>query len=174
MLYQPTNVIPSLTGALGNGVIDAYYDLTVSWQVNGSSKMTAFQIDIFRNNSESTLLLSTGRLTDNCPFSGTNYKGEAQTFSYVISATALKNAGIVNGGEYKLTIKQWWSDTDFVLQTSASAFITRGTPNVIVNQFPIPLAERKYTFTANSYQSEGDTLNWVRWQTSIVSPQRGS
>lgn len=170
MLYQPTNVIPSLTGALGNGVVDAYYDLTVRWQVNGSSKMTAFQVDIFRNNSNSTLLLSTGRLTDNCPFSGTNYKGEVQMFSYVISASALKNAGIVNGGEYKLTIKQWWGDTDFVLQTSASAFITRGTPSVIVNQFPVPLAERKYTFTANSYQSEGDTLNWVRWQTSIVSP----
>lgn len=167
MLYQPTNVIPSLTGALGNGVIDAYYDLTVSWQVNGSSKMTAFQIDIFRNNADSTLLLSTGRLNDNCPFSGTNYKGEAQTFSYVISATALKNAGIVNGGEYKLTIKQWWSDTDFVLQTSASAFITRSRPQGGINYFPGTLTERKYTFTASVYLDEGDTLNWFRWQMAI-------
>ena len=35
MLYQPTNISPSMAGALGNGVIDANNSLTVSWQVNG-------------------------------------------------------------------------------------------------------------------------------------------
>lgn len=48
MLYQPTNISPSMAGALGNGVIDANNSLTVSWQVNGNSPMTAFQITIMR------------------------------------------------------------------------------------------------------------------------------
>ena len=47
MLYQPTNVYPSMTGALGNGVVDANGNLTVSWQVNGNSPLTAFQIVIY-------------------------------------------------------------------------------------------------------------------------------
>lgn len=169
MLYQPTNIYPSMTGTLGNGVIDANKDLTVSWQVNGNSPMTAFQIEIFKNNFESTQLLSTGRLTDNCPHSGINYKGEVQAFSYEISATALKNAGIANGGEYKLTIKQWWTDEEYVSQTSASAFITRSTPLLSINEYPNLLTTRKYTFTAESYQNEGDALNWVRWQLASTS-----
>lgn len=169
MLYQPTNIYPSMTGTLGNGVIDANKDLTVSWQVNGNSPMTAFQIEIFKNNFESTQLLSTGRLTDNCPHSGINYKGEVQAFSYEISATALKNAGIANGGEYKLTIKQWWTDEEYVSQTSASAFITRSTPLLSINEYPNPLTTRKHTFTAESDQYEGDAPNWVRWQLASVS-----
>lgn len=169
MLYQPTNVYPSLTGALGNGVIDANNDLTVSWQVNGNSQMTAFQIDIFKNDSDSTQLLSTGKLTDNCPFSGTNYKGEVQTFSHKISANVMRWAGIENGGEYKLTIKQWWGTDNAVAQTSASAFITRSTPELQINGFAVPVRTRKYTFYANSYQEQGDALNWVRWQTALYN-----
>ena len=51
MLYQPTNVYPSLTGALGNGVVDANNNLTVSWQVNGNSALQMFSITIYKNDT---------------------------------------------------------------------------------------------------------------------------
>ena len=84
MLYQPTNISPSMTGALGNGVIDANNNLTVSWQVNGNSPMTAFQITIYANNAISTQLFSTGKLTYGCPFYGVDYAGNVQMFNYTI------------------------------------------------------------------------------------------
>ena len=70
MLYQPTNVYPSMTGGLGNGVVDVTKPLKVSWQVNGNSAMTAYQITIYKNDSASTQVMTTSKLTNNCPFYG--------------------------------------------------------------------------------------------------------
>ena len=50
-IYQPTNISPSLWGELGNGVVDATKALTVTWQVNGTSALTAFSITIYRNDA---------------------------------------------------------------------------------------------------------------------------
>lgn len=60
-IYQPTNISPSLWGELGNGVVDATKALTVTWQVNGTSALTAFSITIYRNNEASTQLYTTGK-----------------------------------------------------------------------------------------------------------------
>ena len=65
-LYQPTNVIPS---SYTKGTVDAVNDkMEISWQVNGNSAMTAFQIDFYLNDANSTYVTSTGKLTDNIPF----------------------------------------------------------------------------------------------------------
>ena len=94
MLFQPTNISPSLWGELGNGTVDATQDLTVSWQVNGNSPMTAFVITIYTNNAASTQKYTTGNRTENCPFYGTDYQGNTQLFSYTIPAATLSTAGI--------------------------------------------------------------------------------
>lgn len=163
MLFQPTNITPSLRGELGNGTVDATKDLTVSWQVNGNSPLTAFQIVIYQNNTSSTQVYTTGKKTDNCPFYGTNYAGAVETFSYTIPKAALSGAGITNGKEYKLVITQWWSSSESVVQTSAAAFLTRAAPSLALKSFPPVLAVRLYTFEANYTQAQGDVLNWVRW-----------
>nr|DAK83891.1 MAG TPA: glycoside hydrolase [Caudoviricetes sp.] len=170
MLYQPTNIYPSMTGSLGNGVVDAAKDLPVTWQVNGNSAMVAYQITIYRNNAASTQVYTTGKQTQGCPFYGVDAAGNVQFFSYTIAAAALSGAGITNGGEYKLVIKQWWGSTDAqsVTQTSASAFITRAAPVLAVTAFSDPLAVREYTFSADYTQAQGDSLNWVRWQFALV------
>lgn len=170
MLFQPTNIFPSSRGGLGNGTIDATQDLVVSWQVNGNSPMVAFQIVIYKNDTASTQVYSTGKLTDGTPFYGTNYAGNVQFFTHAISASALSSAGITNGNEYKLVIKQWWGSTDeqSVTQTSAAAFITRSTPVLTLNNVPDTMAARDYTFTANYEQAQGDTLNWIRWQIAFA------
>ena len=164
MLYQPTNVYPSLTGALGNGVVDANNNLTVSWQVNGNSALQMFSITIYKNDTDSTQVYSTGIQSKGCPFYGTDYAGNVHFFSYTISAAALATAGIVNGENYKIKIKQWWGIGEFVDQTSPSAFITRATPSIAVDVVPTPLKQRSYTFYATYTQAQSDALNWVRWE----------
>ena len=163
-IYQPTNISPSLWGELGNGVIDAVKGMTVTWQVNGTSALTAFSITIYRNDAASTQLYTTGKLTDGCPFYGTNYAGETQLFSYTIPASALSGAGVTNGGNYKLVITQYWETSESVTQTSASAFITRAEPELSIASIPAPLSAKEYTFTGNYSQAQGDTLNWLRWR----------
>ena len=163
MLYQPTNVSPSSLSGLGNGVVDATKDLPVSWQVNGNSAMTAFSITIYKNDAASTQVYTTGKITDGCPFFGTGYDGNVQFFSYTIAASALSGAGVSNGEEYKLIITQWWSESDSVVQTAASAFITRSEPTLSVDSFSSPLAVRAYTFAATYSQAQGDGLMWFRW-----------
>ena len=167
MLFQPTNVTPSSLGELGNGTVDATQDLTVSWQVNGSSPMVAYSITIYLNNASSTQKYTTGKLTTNCPFYGTNYAGEVEFFSHKITAATLSSAGISNGNNYKLVIRQWWNANDSVTQSSASAFITRAAPSLTLTSISSPVATRSYTFTATYTQAQGDTLNWVRWMLAV-------
>lgn len=166
MLFQPTNITPSKFGGLGNGIVDANENLAVSWQVNGNSAMTKFKIDIFQNNAASTPVYSTGVKTDGCPFYGTNYDGTVQFFSYTISAAALSAAGMQNGGEYKLVITQYWSASDYVTQSSASAFSTKAFPSLALTNptAGAVVTSNRLTATASYSQAQGDALNWIRWQ----------
>ena len=101
-LFQPTNIYPSSLGELGNGTVDITKPLNVSWQVNGNSAMSAFSITIYKNDAESTKVYETGKLTDGCPFYGTDYAGNTVFFSYTIPSESLSGAGMVNGEQYKL------------------------------------------------------------------------
>ena len=132
-IYQPSYVIPDMRSGLGLGVVDATQDLSVSWRINGSSALTSFSITIYTNDSASTQKYTTGQLTTGCPAYGTTSSGIPQFFSYTIPAASLSSAGITNGGEYKLIIKQWWSANDSVTQSSASVFITRAAPILSVS-----------------------------------------
>lgn len=164
-LFQPTNIYPSSLGELGNGTVDITKPLAVSWQVNGNSAMTAFSLTICKNDTDSTQVYTTGKLTDGCPFYGTDYAGNTVLFAYTIPADALSGAGMVNGQQYKLIIRQWWGETDAesVTQRSAAVFLTRTAPVLSVTAIPSPLTARKNTFTATYTQAQGDALNWVRW-----------
>ena len=171
MLYQPTNISPSMAGALGNGVIDANNSLTVSWQVNGNSPMTAFQITIYANNAISTQLFSTGKLTYGCPFYGVDYAGNVQMFNYTIYQQQLSLAQIENGRDYKIVIQQWWNENDSVTQSSASVFRARSNPTLAIGTIPAPLKSRSFTFTASYTQEQGDALNWCCLLYTSPSPR---
>lgn len=163
-LFQPTNITPSVLGELGNGTVDITQDLTVTWQVNGNSAMTAFEIVFYQNNAGSSRLYTTGKVTEGCPFYGTNYAGKVIPFSYTIPTASLTGAGMANGNIYKLVITQYWSDKDSVTQVSAAAFVTRAAPTLVIDNMPETLAAKNATFTATYTQAQGDALNWVRWQ----------
>ena len=168
-LFQPTNITPDVRGALGNGTVDADKGMTVSWQVNGANALQRFSIRILENTAESAELYSTGILSNGCPFYGAASDGTMRLFSYTISADALSGAGIVNGGDYKLVITQYWSASDdgqSVTQNSASVFLARSSPAASVAAIGVGavIDTRIYTFTGNYAQDQGDALNWFRWQ----------
>lgn len=165
-LFQPTFVTPDASWGIGNGVIDATQTLNVSWQVNGNSPMVAYEIKFYENNTASTLLHDTGKVTLDTPYYGVLPNGDPNDFFSVSFAPAdLATWGIENGGEYKIVITQWWSVNDSVTQTSASAFTTRTRPTLTIQQdYPTPLVGRTCTFTGVYTQAEGDAINWVRWQ----------
>lgn len=162
MLFQPSNISPSEIN--NSGTVDFDQGLTVSWQVNGDSPMTAYQIVFYENTAASTKLYDTGRITLSTPFWGVNYAGETQYYEAGFTAEALSAAGITNGNEYKFLITQWWGSSDSVQQSTASIVIGRKTPTVSINTIPSPLTEYANTFTGTYTQAQGDALRWVRWQ----------
>lgn len=165
-LFQPTYVLPDARQGLGEGTADVTQGLTVSWHINGASAMTKFQIVISLNDSASTQKYSTGELTAGCPAYGTAPDGEMLFFSYTIPAATLRSAGITNGNEYKLLITQWWSASDSVTQTSASAFTAKAAPVLGIGSIGT-VDTRYYTFTGSYSQAQGDVLNWFRWQIAV-------
>lgn len=168
MIYQPTNIVPSSFAGVGAGTVDVTDGLSVSWQINGSSAMTAYQIDIYQNDTESTLKYSTGKVELETPAFGTDYNGEQILFeARKITAETLSNAGIVNGyaNGYKLLITQFWNGGS-VSQTQASFFETRATPVVTIDNVANPLLYRSATFTAKYSQANDETLDFFRWYIS--------
>lgn len=172
MLFQPTNIVPDMRSGIGLGVVDVTNGLQVSWQVNGDyPRMTAFVIAIYLNDAASTPKYSTGDtpLRTGCPFFGRDSNGEINFFSYTIPPAALSSAGITNGNEYKLLIRQYYNETGdsgaelSILQSSASVFVTRSTP-IFNMTSSLSVSSAEYTFKYRFLQTEGDTLDWIRYQ----------
>lgn len=168
MLFQPTNVIPDTRSGIGLGVIDATLPMKVSWQVNGDYPvMTGMSITIYLNDEASTQKYTTGKVTFQSPFYGTDALGNLQYYSYTISAASLSSAGITNGNEYKMVITQYYSaggTEASVTQSSASVFITRRNPTFTLTTVPATVTSSTYTFTLAYAQAQGDTLDWVRYE----------
>ena len=165
MLFQPSNIAPSTLSGIGIGTVDVTKGIDVSWQVNGDSPMTDYSITIYQNDSGSTQMYTTGKITLGTPFQTHDAQGNPQFFSTTISAATLSTAGIVNGyaNGYKLIIKQWWSANDSVEQTSAAVFITRTTPTLSIDAIPNPVTSNSLTITATYAQAEGDPISTVEW-----------
>ena len=145
--------------------MDVTKGLDVSWQVNGDSPMTDYQITIYQNDTASTQMYTTGQVTLVEPFQTHDVQGNPMFFSTTISAATLATAGIVNGyaNGYKMIIKQWWGADSYVEQTSASVFITRTTPTLSLDAIPNPVATSKTTITASYSQAQGDPISTVEW-----------
>ena len=111
-IYQPTNQIPS---SFTQGTIDVNDNMEISWQVNGNSAMTAFQIDFYLNDFASTPVKSTGKLTDGCPFYGLDRFGQVQFFTWSPNESWNDwSSKFTNGNNYKYRITQWYETKENV------------------------------------------------------------
>ena len=163
MLFQPTNIIPSSFAGVGGDLIDATEGLTISWQVNGTSPMTGYQIVIYQNNDPSVQMFSTGVVTLSEPFYGVDGMGNVQRYSVSLTAAQLSGANIVNGYSrgYKYTIRQYWSATAYIDQTTETFFRTQKKPVVSISTTAIDGPTE--TLTGTYTQAQGVGLDWVRW-----------
>ncbi len=172
-LYQPTNITPSAFAGLGNGVVDVNDPVSISWQVNGTSPMTAFQFFVYRNNPASDLVYNSPIITLSTPFYGTDARGNPQFYTYNTSETweslDAGTGGIVNGQSYKLSITQYWgaNNANSVTQYSPSVFLTRTKPTLTLNGFDsnsiLYPTTPSVTVTATYSQEQNDAINWCRW-----------
>lgn len=160
MLYQPSNITPDELN--GTGTVDVTEDVEISWLVNGTSAMTAYEIAFFQNNAASTAVWTTGKVTLDTPFWGTTYDGTTEPFTVTLSGLA--SQGLANGNEYKMIITQWWSANDSVTPFTASIIVARANPVVTLGSYDDPLTDKEATFTATYSQAQGDGIKWVRWQ----------
>lgn len=115
-LYQPTNIIPS---HYTKGVVDVNDLMEISWQVNGNSALSAFQIDFYLNNFQSTLIKSTRKLTENIPaegFYGIDRFGRPKFFTWNSNLSWKRFSNdFTNGREYKYKITQWYKGNNEVV-----------------------------------------------------------
>ena len=173
-LYQPTNVIPS---SYTKGTVDAVKDkMEISWQVNGNSAMTAFQIDFYLNDANSTPVTSTGRLTDNCPFYGTDRFGRPQFFTWNAKGQTWEEWSkyqLTNGNEYKYKITQFFKGENNVIKCQANIALSVGN----TYYFKIPDSNAIVYFSVSSnlvvgtndiYYSYTNNDIWVDNRSRIV------
>lgn len=165
-LQMATNISPSTFAGVGGGVFDAEKGLQVSWQVNGNSPMTAYQIVLQKYDNNSTNLYTTGRVALASPFYGVLADGTVQYFeAETITAETLAEAGVTNGNSYKMVITQWWGATsaESITQSSAAVIEAWSEPTITINAYDSPIHERAHTFSATYEQAEDDPVVWVRW-----------
>lgn len=173
MLFQPSNIYPSTLSGIGAGTVDVTQGLSVSWQVNGDTPMTAYQVRIYQNDSASTLMYDSGSVSVSPAFETHDKYGNPTFYTFLISAASLSSAGIVNGyvNGYKMLIKQWWSANDYVEQTSASVFITRSQPTISIDAIANPVASSSATITATYAQAQGDPISTVEWVFALAGSE---
>ena len=167
MLFQPSNITPDEIN--GTGTVDVTQDVTITWEVNGNSAMTAYQIAFYQNNAASTSVWSTGKVTLGTPFWGVSYDGTEEPFSVTLSG--LSTHGLSNGNEYKMLITQWWSANDSVTQFTASLILARENPTLTMTAIPSPLTDKEASFTATYSQAQGDAIKWVQWEIAYADDE---
>lgn len=165
MLYEPTNITPSTL--TGTGAVDVNDTVNISWQVNGNSKLTEYQITIKTNDVSSTVVGSTDITT--AAFYGRNQLGEVQLFNVNLSTPWAEAFGIENGKSYKLIITQYY-DGGSVEQLVPAVFNTYATPTVWVTIANLSedntLTQSIISATATYAQEQGNNIQSVRWQLS--------
>lgn len=136
MLYEPTNIIPSTMTQTGT-VAATTDNVNIQWQVNGNSAMTMFQIDIMKNNADSTLVYSTGAVTENptvaqgysLPFYGKDRFGDYVQFVYQPNQTwsAWSRSAILDGNSYKFRITQFFQENGTACKLPITSNLSAGT-----------------------------------------------
>ncbi len=121
-LYQPTYMIPS-SYTNTEKTVDVNDRMEISWQVNGNSPLTAFQIEFTSLQGSITTSINTEKIPVVPNFYGTDRFGRPQFFTWNANDTWNNfNSGFTNGNEYKYKITQWYGGifdvVSYVLPTS--------------------------------------------------------
>lgn len=178
-IYQPTNITPDLISGIANGIVWVAVgeNVTVSWNVNGTSPLVAYQIDFYTNDAASTLGQSTGKVTLATPFSPVAADGTVSRFSCLVPYSYFGQSQSSDSGHTgKFKITQWWgsSDTQKVVQRSLSVYQINRPSSLAIVAGPVGYGGN-FTFTGAWTAPNPDyvdtSLLWTRWQLWTISDQ---
>lgn len=174
MLLQPSNITPSTFAGEGYATVAVADPVRITWQVNGNTPMTGFQITIYENSVGSfSPIWNSVLISTSAPFYGTDEKGNPVFFTYAPENTAWEDLGLADGQEYKIDITQYWGgETDTahsVSQYAENVFFTRTKPTLslnIANNATISSVTK--TFLGTYSQAQNDSISSVRWVLSYL------
>lgn len=121
-LYQPSNITPSTLAGVGQGTVAVSDAVAITWQINGTSALTGYQIDIISDNGD---VASTNYTTAGCPAYGTDAKGNITPFTYPVTGDWAHEFDLYDGNQYKLKIYQFYGSAS-VSRFTISAAISKG------------------------------------------------
>lgn len=138
MLYEPTNIIPSTLTQ--TGTVAQAEQVNIQWQVNGTSALAMFQVDVYFDNTDSTFVYSTGVVSEYpsatgniLPFYGKDRFGDYVPFEYSPAADwgngggNSTNWGLVDGNRYKLSILQFYKSSNAIAKLDITSNLTQGS-----------------------------------------------
>lgn len=169
-LFQPSNITPSAWAGEGQGVVNADSNISISWQVNGTSALRSFSIAIYPNTgdaeTDSVLVANLVGTVDASVYPNgfypTDANGDPQYYTYE-PGISWASVGIVDGNSYKYKITQYSSEQQGgVEQNGFSSFVTRALPSMFI--FNSGEDTARVTLTGTFYQPNGDAISSVRWQ----------
>lgn len=174
MLLQPSNITPSTFAGEGYATVAVADPVRITWQVNGNTPMTGFQITIYENSVGSfSPIWNSALISTDAPFYGTDEKGNPVFFTYAPENTTWEDLGLADGREYKIDITQYWGgETDTahsVSQYAENVFFTRTKPTLslnIANNATISSVTK--TFLGTYSQAQNDSISSVRWVLSYL------
>lgn len=114
-LLQPSNIAPSTKAGIENSVCTLHPSF-IKWDINGDVPMTGFKLDFYKNDTNSTFVVSTNLVTI-APFYGKDGEGNYNTFNAFDYLTSAQKTDITHNvkynydgiiGEYKYRITQYW------------------------------------------------------------------
>lgn len=147
-LFQATNIIPSTFAPVGNGCVSVNDNVRIQWQVNGTSPMNGYQIDILENDVDSTLVHSTDCIYNYLSllnFYGTDGKGNIVPFVYEPTGVKWSDWGLVDGKTYKIRLIQIGGNTSaHRFEAANSTALTQGD----VYMFYDTINGKAYNFTS--------------------------
>lgn len=172
MLFQPTNVIPSLFANPENTTVTKSDPIYIAWQVNGNSPLTKAVVRVLTNDPSHTQVGNALTITPLEPFYPTDSRGNPRVFEYESETATWGNSsqfGLQNGNDYLLTIEQFWSETESITMYAPVAFRCRDLPVFLPNESgeTIVMTEDKgisKTFKPFNYSHTDDApIAYVRW-----------
>ena len=148
--------------------------------------MTAYKIDFLTNNTQSTLITSTGKISDGIPaggFYGTDRFGQPKIFTWTAKNGATWRSfysTLQNGYQFKFKITQYWQEGGWeksIEQIESNVFITRDRPEIDIQRSvdatfselqPFPngatLPASIGYFVGIYSQKQGAPIREIRWQ----------
>lgn len=160
-LFQPSNIVPSAWAGEGQNVVDVNDNIEISWQVNGTTPLVSFSIDIYISSALENPIATLLGTVDNTEYPNGFYPadedGNPQIFTYS-PGFSWSSIGLLNGGKYVFKITQFPGE---VRQNSFSSFITRKTPSVSL--YVTGENTARLNISAEYSQEQGDTVASVRW-----------